>query len=209
VLRGGFGSEPLAGGSGDDDVDGNQGADVASLGLGDDSFTWDPGDGSDVVEGFLGTDRMLFNGSAGDEIFAASAVGQRVRFTRNLGNIVMDLNDVERIDLEALAGLDQTTVNDLTGTDLEDFNVDLEAALGSRTPDGVADSVTVNATGGVDVVDIEAVRGKTRVSGLVPTVQIARADPGLDTLVLNTLAGDDQVNIGAGVAALIGVTVND
>ena len=38
---------------------------------------------------------MLFNGSAGAEIFEASANGERVRFTRNLGNIVMDLNDVE------------------------------------------------------------------------------------------------------------------
>jgi Ca2+-binding RTX toxin-like protein len=208
VLRGGFGSEPLAGGSGDDDVDGNQGADIASLGLGDDSFTWDPGDGSDVVEGFLGYDRMVFNGSAGNEMFTASAVGQRVEFLRNLGSIDMDLNDIERIDLEALAGLDQTTVNDLTGTDLEELNVDLESALDSRTPDAVADSVIVNATGGVDVVDIEAVRGQTRVSGLVPTVRIARADPGLDTLVLNTLAGDDQVSVGAGVAALMGVTVN-
>ena len=84
------------------------------MGAGDDTFQWDPGDGSDIVEGQDGADTMLFNGSNGDEIFEASANGERVRFTRNLGNIVMDLNDVEAIDLNALGGTDTTTVNDLS-----------------------------------------------------------------------------------------------
>ena len=46
-LRGGQGNEVLDGGRGDDAADGNQGADVGLMGRGDDSFTWDPGDGSD------------------------------------------------------------------------------------------------------------------------------------------------------------------
>jgi hypothetical protein len=37
---------------------------------------------------------VLFNGSGGAEIFAVSANGGRALFTRNLGNIVMDLDDV-------------------------------------------------------------------------------------------------------------------
>ena len=37
----------------------------------------------------------------------------RVRFTRNLGTIVMDLDDVENLDLNALGGTDTFTVNDL------------------------------------------------------------------------------------------------
>ncbi len=208
-LRGGAGNDALAGSFGDDDVDGNQGADSASLGLDDDSFTWDPGDGSDVVEGGNGSDRMIFNGSSGNEIFTANAVGGRVEFLRNLGNIDMDLNDVERIDLNALGGTDQTNVNDLSGTDLEDVNVDLAGVIGGHMPDGAADTVTVNATAGVDAVDIQAVQRTTRLSGLAATVRIANADPALDELVLNTLAGLDQVTVGAGVAALIGVTVND
>jgi hypothetical protein len=57
---------------------------------------------------------MLFNGSNGDEIFEASANGGRVLFTRNLGNIVMDLDGVERIDLNALGGADTVKVNDLS-----------------------------------------------------------------------------------------------
>ena len=68
---------------------------MALMGAGNDVFQWDPGDGSDIVEGQAGTDTLLFNGSAGNEIFAATANGGRVLFTRNLGNIVMDLDDVE------------------------------------------------------------------------------------------------------------------
>ena len=108
----------LLGGDGNDFIDGNQGNDAAFLGAGDDVFQWDPGDGSDTVEGQDGTDTMLFNGANIDEIFDVSANGGRVRFTRNIGNIVMDLNDVERIDLNALGGADTVTVNDLSGTDL-------------------------------------------------------------------------------------------
>ena len=106
TILGSNGNDTLIGGDGDDFIDGQQGNDVAFLGAGNDVFQWDPGDGSDIVEGQDGTDTMLFNGSAGDEIFEASANGERVRFTRNLGNIVMDLNDVERIDLNALGGTD-------------------------------------------------------------------------------------------------------
>ena len=76
TLNGGNGADTLAGGTGDDTVDGNGGNDTASLGDGNDTFVWDPGDASDVVEGGTGSDTMRFNGSAGAEIFAASANGR-------------------------------------------------------------------------------------------------------------------------------------
>ena len=57
-------------------VDGNLGRRLAVLmGAGDDTFVWDPGDGSDVVEGGPDQDRLRFNGSAGEETF--TAVGER------------------------------------------------------------------------------------------------------------------------------------
>ncbi len=93
---------------GNDFVDGQQGNDVAFLGAGDDTFQWDPGDGSDVVEGQDGRDDLLFNGSNADERFEASANGGRVLFTRDLANILMDLDDVEVIDLHALGGRDSS-----------------------------------------------------------------------------------------------------
>ena len=48
----------------------------------------------------------------------------------------MDLNDVERIDLNALGGTDTTTVNDLSGTDLVAIDIDLGPAIGGNVGDG-------------------------------------------------------------------------
>jgi Ca2+-binding RTX toxin-like protein len=109
TILGGNGADLLLGGDGNDFIDGNQGNDVAFLGAGDDVFQWDPGDGSDTVEGQAGIDTLLFNGANIAEIFELSANGERARFTRNIGNIVMDLNDVEKIDVKALGGADTIT----------------------------------------------------------------------------------------------------
>ena len=47
---------------------------------------------------------MAFNGSNVGEIMEASANGSRVRFTRNVGTVTMDLNDVESIVAESFGG---------------------------------------------------------------------------------------------------------
>ena len=57
-----------------------------------------------------------------------SANGGRVRFTRDIANIVMDLNDVETIDAKTLGGADTVTVNDLSGTDVVNVKADLNAS---------------------------------------------------------------------------------
>jgi Ca2+-binding RTX toxin-like protein len=88
TLLGSNGIDLLLGGDNNDFIDGQQGGDTAFMGAGDDTFQWDPGDGSDTVEGQAGNDRLLFNGSPGAEIFEALVNGPWVRFTRNLGNIV-------------------------------------------------------------------------------------------------------------------------
>src|SRR6185295_6631397 len=151
TLLGSNGADVLLGGDGNDFVDGNQGGDLARLGAGDDRFQWDPGDGSDTVEGQDGTDVMLFNGSDGNELFEASANGPRLRFTRNVGNIVMDLDDVEAVDLNALGGADTMTVDDLSGTDVVELDANLAATTGGTAGDGAADNVVTNGTNGDDV----------------------------------------------------------
>src|SRR5689334_14615953 len=130
TLNGGNGNDRLLGGDGNDFVDGNQGNDTGLLGAGDDTFQWDPGDGSDIVEGQDGTDSMAFNGANIAEKMEASANGGRVRFTRDVANIVMDLNDVEAINVKALGGADTLTVDDLSGTDVTNVVGDLAATGG-------------------------------------------------------------------------------
>ena len=207
TLIGGSGNEVLVGGRGDDVIDGNAGADTAFLGQGDDTFVWDPGDGSDVIEGGKGFDTMVFNGAGGNEIMAATANFGRVSFTRNLGGIVMDLNDVEGIDVNALGGTDSVTVNDVSGTDLQRVDVDLAAALGGSASDGQADTVTVAGTKGDDSIAADADGNAVDVSGLAAFVRITHADPDKDTLVIDPVAsGDDHVTVDPALAALIQVT---
>ena len=89
-LEGGLGHQVLIGGRGNDLIDGNQGADDQFGGHGNDVIVWDPGDGSDLADGGTGFDTLQFNGSDQGEIFHAFQHDGRVTFTRNLGNIVMD-----------------------------------------------------------------------------------------------------------------------
>jgi Ca2+-binding RTX toxin-like protein len=207
TLLGGSGNETFFGGRGNDFVDGNGGADTAFLGSGDDTFVWDPGDGSDTVEGGSGFDTHIFNGSGGNEIFAATPDGHRVRFTRNLGGIVMDLDDIEALDVNALGGTDSVTINDLAGTGLADVNVDLANSAGSDFSDGDADTVRVEGTAGIDSIAATVNGGAVDVTGLAASVRIAHADPALDGLTIDSLAGADDVSVAAAVNGLIQVTV--
>jgi Ca2+-binding RTX toxin-like protein len=206
TLLGSNGIDVLLGGDGNDFVDGQQGNDVAFLAAGDDAFQWDPGDGSDVVEGQDGSDRMLFNGSNGDEIIEASANGGRVRFMRNLGNIVMDLDDVESIVAKALGGSDSLTVNDLSGTDVVDVVADLAAIAGGD--DLAADNVTVNATNGEDVVAVTGAGPNAQVGGLSALVSVSGAVAGSDRVTVNALAGADVVDASALAATAALLTID-
>ena len=96
ALFGGNGTDTLIGGSGNDVVVGGTGNDVALLGAGNDTFLWNPGDGSDIVEGQAGVDRLDFAGANVNESIDISANGGRVRLSRDVGSVAMDVNDVER-----------------------------------------------------------------------------------------------------------------
>jgi Ca2+-binding RTX toxin-like protein len=197
-LVGGLGDETLNGGDGNDTVDGNQGADVAVLGAGDDRFTWDPGDGSDVVEGQAGRDAMTFNGSNAAEQFEVSANAARVRFSRDVGNITMDLNGVEEIDAGALGGADKLTVGKLAGTGLAAIKTDLAASGGAD--DVSRDQVIVIATDGADAITAAGRAGTVSVTGLATRVEITHANAAQDQLAIDALDGDDHVD-GSGLAA--------
>ena len=205
TLNGGNGSDTLLGGVGHDTVDGNQGNDVALLGAGNDLFVWDPGDGSDIVEGQADADALRFNGSAGAEIFTASANGVRLLFTRNIGNIVMDADDVEALVLNALGGSDTVTVNDLAAIDVTDVDLDLGVA---GVGDTAADSVTVNGTTGSDLVTVSGGAGSVTATSLSGTLSILRAEPANDTLTFNLSSGADLFGASGLASTSVLLTVN-
>jgi Ca2+-binding RTX toxin-like protein len=121
-------ADTVFGGNGNDIVAGGIGHDTALLGQGDDIFRWDPGEGSDDVDGGNGNDILLFNGAGNYETLSLSAVATRAVFLRSPGNVVMNLDAVEQLDLHALGGADSITVNDVTGTSLRQANLDLSGS---------------------------------------------------------------------------------
>ncbi len=166
TLLGGAGNDTLNGGAGNDTLTGGSGSDVHNGGAGDDLMIWNPGDGSDVIEGGPGTDTHRFNGSGANEVMAASANGSRVTFTRDVGNITMDIGTTEVLEVNALGGNDTVTANaglaaliaitvdggegddTLTGGDGNDT---LRGGAGNDTLNGGAGNDTLTGGPGTDV----------------------------------------------------------
>jgi hypothetical protein len=186
-------NETYKGGDGNDTVDGGKGNDTAYLGAGNDTFRWDNGEGSDEIEGQDGSDTMLFNGNsvATGENVTMSANGGRLTFFRLQGNVTMDTNDVEIVDFNTLGGADTVQVNDLTGTDVTQTNLDLGGI------DGAVDSVDVNGTDGVDNINIQGNGSGADLTGLPTAVSVKHAET-TDKLNVHTQAGADNVvqNVG-------------
>ena len=208
TINGGSGDDVLLGSQGNDLIIGGQGSDNASMGAGDDTFVWNPGDGSDVVEGQDGFDTLQFNGANVAENMALSANGPRLRFTRDVGNVVMDVDGVEQVNVVALGGADTITVNDLTGTAVTNVNIDLGAQPNTGTGDGAADNVVVNGTTGEDVAQVTGDSIGVQVTGLAAQVNITGQEPANDALTLQMQAGDDAVEASTLAPGAIKLTVD-
>jgi Ca2+-binding RTX toxin-like protein len=191
TMNGGLGIDLLLGGEGGDLINGGDGNDTALMGAGDDTFVWNPGDDNDTLEGQAGSDTMLFNGANVAEQINVSANGGRVRFTRDIASVTMDINDVESIDFRALGGADKVVVNDLSGTDVTEVSANLAAVGGIG--DAQPDNVIVNGSNGDDVSIIAGDASAVAVLGLAAQVNITGAEAANDRLTVNALAGDDVV----------------
>ncbi len=200
-LRGGDGADTLLGGAGDDFADGNIGADTAQLGSGNDTFQWDPGDGSDTVDGQSGNDAIAFNGSNIGEDIHLSPNGPRVRLTRNVAAVTMDLNDIESANVRALGGADTVTVDDLRGTGLAAAGVDLGGFDGSG--DAAADTVVLNGSDRSERVRVNAAGSSVLTTGLAVQTTITGSEAANDVLRVNTLGGRDDVQVAPDVSTLI------
>jgi Ca2+-binding RTX toxin-like protein len=207
TITGSAGNDLLKGGDGNDTVIGGRGNDVALLGNGNDTFIWNPGDGSDIVEGQAGTDTLVFNGAGVNENIDISANGSRVRMSRDVGNVIMDLGGIEHIQLATLDGADNVTVNDLSGTGLTQVAIDLSATPGTGQSDGVADTVTVNGTAGDDRISVASSGASVVVNGLATQVTVSGVDS-LDSLVVNGGAGNDTIDATRLHAGQVNLTIN-
>jgi hypothetical protein len=187
VVLGGPGRDTLIGGDDFDDIKGGRGDDTAYLGADFDRFSWAPGDGSDTVDGGPGSrDSLSFLGSSDAETFELRGG----RFTRDVGDIVMDLDDVEIVDAQAGAGADTFRVG---RSDVTELNTSLAPGGGVSDPD----RVEIEGTKGKDRVTVtgkKVVFGSVTVTGLPVKLGISFAQIGFDTLAIDTLGGDDSVD---------------
>jgi Ca2+-binding RTX toxin-like protein len=199
VLFGGDGDDELIGGADFDDVRGNKGADDVDLGPDIDRFIWNPGDGSDVIDGRGGHDVLFFFGTNDAETFDLSAQGRRLRLSRDVENVVMDLDDMDEINPVVNGGADTIAVGDLSATGVDEVNVNLEPGLGSPGGDGLPDHVIATGTDGDDAVGVSGANGTVAVTGLAARLGITHAEA-IDSLAVDTLGGHDAVDA-SGLAA--------
>ena len=127
-------------------------------------------------------------------------------FFRNIASVVMDLNDTEGITFNALGGADVVVVNDLSGTDVTELNLNLASAIGGG--DAQPDTVIVQGTSGDDVIQAFGDASGTSVFGLSAVVNITGAEAANDRVVVNALAGDDVVEASGLLAGAIGLTAD-
>jgi Ca2+-binding RTX toxin-like protein len=169
------------------------------------SQRWDPGDGSDTVDGGTGTDTLLFNGANIAETINIGANGSHALFTRDVAGITMDLNNVENVTFTARGGADTINIGDMTGTAVKEIHIDLAATPDNPAPDGAHDTITINGTAGDDVIQVSLVDGSLVIDGLASRVVIDHFDF-TDTVQINGLAGDDVItgaNVGTGGPQLV------
>ena len=202
TITGSAGDDVILGGGGDDNVIGGRGDDVALLGSGNDRFTWNPGDGSDIVEGQDGADILQFNGSNANENIEVSANGSRVRLSRDVGAVTMDLNSIEQIKIATFGGADSVTVNDLTGTGVNEVFV-------TDGSDLQPDTVVVNGTATADTIRVSTAGAAVVVTGLSAKTNVNGINPGGgDVLTINGLGGDDNINASQLHAGQVKLTIN-
>ena len=256
VIYGGRGNDVLIGAGNNDQLFGEDGNDTfgnASAvgngiaddagndqfhgGAGSDTVVWEPGDGSDIIEGGAGeADVLNLFGGAGNEVFnvfAKLSDPSRAILFRNTGNITMDMAGVDQINLQGNAGTDSYVVGRANNGD--SGNVTAPTAPYTDPTASLSDLSTtevrvVNITEAADQPDNVFIDGRPtddnltvsvesaatsvlRVAGLPYDVRILGATTA-DLLTIRGNEGNDVIKsinpTGAGalnVEAIIGITL--
>jgi hypothetical protein len=126
---------------------------------GDDVLVWNNGDGSDIMDGLAGLDKIEVNGSAnGADVFDIAPTGGRSLFRRtNVGAFSLDIATAELLDVRGLGG-DDTFVA-APGTPLAvlaDGGDGNDTLIGAGEPDtffGGLGNDTLDTGAGADVAD--------------------------------------------------------
>jgi Ca2+-binding RTX toxin-like protein len=179
IVHGGGGNDLLIGGEGNDTIEGQYGDDVVLLDSDDDTAIWNAGHGSDRIEGHTGSNKLV--SSELYELFVSSN-GPRVRWLHDnphvspLYEAVVDFDDIQTIDLSG----NQITINDLSGTDVTQVNVN-------------AHLLTANGTAADEAISVTVSGGDVSVLGLSVLLTIPDASFS-NLLVINSAEGNDVID---------------
>jgi hypothetical protein len=198
TLFGGPGDDVLLGGDGFDETNGGKGNDVARMRGYFDRFTWRAGDGTDDVDGGASHDSIFFQGNNGMEVFDFFRFEHSVRFVHDPNAEAVDFEDIEEVDAVAFAGEDHFGVRDLAGTGVELIDVRLTPFFGGADGDKAADHIQLEASDGDDDLTVTGKKvlsaGMVTVDGMEAQLVVRATEAALDSLAIDTLAGDDHVD---------------
>jgi hypothetical protein len=208
LVTGSNGPDLIIGGDGNDSLAGLVNDDTVFAGAGDDFIVWNPGQGNDIVEGQVGTDRIVFNGSDVSENFTILRNGGRVSLLRDVSSITIDINDIEIVELLAFGGVDSVvTTLDLSGTDV--MQIILDGGDGPDVLFGASTNDIIRGGAGADQVFGEG--GNDTISGGLDDDAFVDGGPGNDTIVWNVGDGIETAEGRTGTDTLLvnGTNLNE
>ncbi len=119
----------------------------------------------------------------------------------------MDTDGVEVSVFNALGGSDAVTVNDLTGTDVREVELNLDSGQGAGTGDGLADRVTVSGPANREKFIVTGAAHNVLVRGDGPEISLQAAEA-RDGLNINPADSDEKVDSSGLAAGTIQFSVN-
>jgi hypothetical protein len=166
-------------------------------------YFWNPGDGSETIDGGKGFDTLQFNTSGASENISVLDFGGHAVVTRDVDGVTLDLQNIERIAFGGDGGgQDNFFISQLDGTAVKEIDI----ALGPPGGDGAADVVGLTGEAGGDKITFVSAADGLHVKGLSAEVVITGADT-FDRVAVNGLDGKDTFDA-TGFSGGIGLQLN-
>ncbi|MBC7907307.1 MAG: hypothetical protein H7Y60_11255 [Rhodospirillaceae bacterium] len=205
LILAGAGADTLNGRQGADVLFGDRGADAVNGNQGDDVLVWTNGDGSDTMDGGQGSDTVVVEGNPNGENFSLGLGGADALFQRqNPGSFQLDIQRVEALELQSLGGNDQFTVQNLSGSGIDE--VTFRGGDGADTLNGQGTSTPIVAEGENGADRLTGGSGSDQLHGNTGGDTL-RGNAGNDWLLGGN--GNDTLNGGQGRDVLEGGNGND
>jgi hypothetical protein len=133
-----------------------------------------------------------------------------IRIVRDGGAARVDVDDVEKLEINAAGGADKITVHNLSGTDVQEATISLESEPGAGTGDNQSDSIVLDGTDGADNVELKGSASVCTLTGLPVSVKVLGSDRvrliadgggaaldfgDVETINISVLGGSDTLNI--------------